>query len=250
MGLTQALATSLSGLQATQAGLSVVAGNVANAQTAGYVAKSVTQSEVPAPATTATACACRRSTACSTRSFNSNCGRKAPAAPTPTSTPISISNLQQVYGQPGSSTTLNSVFQRFHQRRAGAVHQPQFLRGAKPDHQRRAGSGAATQQRDAPVSSRCALRPTRASPTTCSRPTMPCSRSRTSISNSRAAAQPTTPDGHARGPARPICGPTREIAWMSASSTTATTRSAFIPVRARSSSETRLRSSASHRPAR
>ena len=44
MGLTQALNTALSGLQATQTNLSVVSGNVANAQTAGYIAKSVTQS--------------------------------------------------------------------------------------------------------------------------------------------------------------------------------------------------------------
>ena len=43
MGLTQALATSLSGLTATQTSLSVVAGNVANAQTPGYVAQSVSQ---------------------------------------------------------------------------------------------------------------------------------------------------------------------------------------------------------------
>jgi flagellar hook-associated protein 1 FlgK len=42
MGLTQALATSLSGLTATQTGLSLVAGNVANAQTPGYVRKTAT----------------------------------------------------------------------------------------------------------------------------------------------------------------------------------------------------------------
>jgi flagellar hook-associated protein 1 FlgK len=43
MGLTQALATSLSGLNATQKSLSIIAGNVANAQTPGYVAQSATQ---------------------------------------------------------------------------------------------------------------------------------------------------------------------------------------------------------------
>ena len=43
MSLTQALATSLSGLNATQMSLSVVAGNVANAQTPGYVALTVNQ---------------------------------------------------------------------------------------------------------------------------------------------------------------------------------------------------------------
>ena len=48
MGLTQALATATSGLQATQTGLSIVAGNVANAQTAGYIAKSVSLNETVA----------------------------------------------------------------------------------------------------------------------------------------------------------------------------------------------------------
>ncbi|HEX3994739.1 MAG TPA: flagellar basal body protein, partial [Acetobacteraceae bacterium] len=45
MGLTQALATSASGLRVVQAGISLVSSNVANAQTPGYVRKTlVTQS--------------------------------------------------------------------------------------------------------------------------------------------------------------------------------------------------------------
>ncbi len=45
MSLSQALATAVSGLHATQAGLSIVAGNVANAETPGYVRKTASQSE-------------------------------------------------------------------------------------------------------------------------------------------------------------------------------------------------------------
>ena len=41
MSLRQALNTSLSGLRATQAGLSLVAANVANAETPGYVRKTM-----------------------------------------------------------------------------------------------------------------------------------------------------------------------------------------------------------------
>src|SRR5450755_447184 len=48
MGLTQTLATSLSGLNATQANIAVVAGNVANAQTPGYVKETATQVAVTA----------------------------------------------------------------------------------------------------------------------------------------------------------------------------------------------------------
>src|SRR5919204_1558943 len=43
MSLSQAIGAAISGLRATQKGLAVVAGNVANADTAGYVRKSATQ---------------------------------------------------------------------------------------------------------------------------------------------------------------------------------------------------------------
>ena len=47
MSLTQALATALSGLRVAQAGLSLVAANVSNAQTPGYVRKTLQQSSTP-----------------------------------------------------------------------------------------------------------------------------------------------------------------------------------------------------------
>ena len=46
MSLGSALATAMSGLRATQAGLSIVSSNVANAQTPGYVTRTVNQAEV------------------------------------------------------------------------------------------------------------------------------------------------------------------------------------------------------------
>ena len=45
MGLSQALSAALAGVNATQQGLSVIAGNVANANTPGYVEESVNQVE-------------------------------------------------------------------------------------------------------------------------------------------------------------------------------------------------------------
>jgi flagellar hook-associated protein 1 FlgK len=48
MSLAQALATAVSGLRATQAGISLVSANVANAETPGYVRKTATQIETAA----------------------------------------------------------------------------------------------------------------------------------------------------------------------------------------------------------
>src|ERR1700719_1794276 len=51
MGLSSALATAMSGLRANQAALSIVSGNIANAQTPGYVTQTPNQIEVATGAT-------------------------------------------------------------------------------------------------------------------------------------------------------------------------------------------------------
>src|ERR1700726_3954063 len=48
MSLTQSLNTALAGLNATQAGLSIISGNIANANTPGYVDQTIRQIEVGA----------------------------------------------------------------------------------------------------------------------------------------------------------------------------------------------------------
>src|SRR5262245_18562362 len=48
MSLTQALATAVAGLRTSQASLSLVGGNVANAETPGYVRKTAAQVETAA----------------------------------------------------------------------------------------------------------------------------------------------------------------------------------------------------------
>jgi len=112
MGLTQALATATSGLQATQTGLSIVAGNVANAQTAGYIAKSVSLAETVSG---------NGGNGVSVSSINrllnsfvqqqlwteSSGGGYADLRASV------YQQLQQVYGQPGSDTTLDSTFNNF-----------------------------------------------------------------------------------------------------------------------------------------
>jgi flagellar hook-associated protein 1 FlgK len=112
MGLTQALATSLSGLQATQTGLSIVAGNVANSQTVGYTARSVTLAETPAgdggSGVAVTSVNRLLDTFVQQQLWTENAGGSY------ANTMANFYNqLQQVYGQPGSNTTLDSTFNNF-----------------------------------------------------------------------------------------------------------------------------------------
>jgi flagellar hook-associated protein 1 FlgK len=112
MSLTTSLTTSLAGLNATQASIAVVAGNVANANTPGYIAQTVSQ--------------------VATSQGNAGDGVRVAAinrvldqfVQTQLTTESSgkgyadlsadfYQQLQQVYGQPGTSTTLDSVFNNF-----------------------------------------------------------------------------------------------------------------------------------------
>ena len=112
MGLTQSLATAMSGLQATQAGLSVVAGNVANAQTAGYVEKSVSLTETVAG---------DGGNGVSVGSINrvlntfvqQQLWTESAGGGYADLRANVYQQLQQVYGQPGSPTTLDTTFNNF-----------------------------------------------------------------------------------------------------------------------------------------
>jgi flagellar hook-associated protein 1 FlgK len=112
MGLTQALATSLSGLTATQTGLSVVAGNVANAQTAGYIAQSVTLT----PTTSGDGGEGVRVTSINRvlDTFLQTQLRSESAGGAYADMKAGFyQQLQQVYGQPGSDTSLDAIFNNF-----------------------------------------------------------------------------------------------------------------------------------------
>jgi flagellar hook-associated protein 1 FlgK len=112
MGLTQALATSLSGLTATQANIAVIAGNVANAQTPGYIAQSAVQVATSSGGT---------GDGVSVTSVNNVLNQFVQSQLWTESSGGAYADLsanyyqqlQQVYGQPGSSTTLDSTFNNF-----------------------------------------------------------------------------------------------------------------------------------------
>ena len=112
MGLTQALQTSVSGLRTTQAGLSLIASNVANAQTPGYVRKTLGQ------ATTASG---GNSVGVRVASINREFDQYVQRQFRIESAGGSYANLradfysrlQQLYGQPGADSSLETIFNRF-----------------------------------------------------------------------------------------------------------------------------------------
>ena len=112
MGLSQALAAAVSGLHATQAGLSIVAGNVANANTPGYVRKSINQ---VATADSGTTIGVRvGDVQRHLDEFVQKQLRSENAGPAYADLRSNFyDQLQQIYGQPGSDTSLDSTFNNF-----------------------------------------------------------------------------------------------------------------------------------------
>ncbi|MEX1084071.1 MAG: flagellar hook-associated protein FlgK, partial [Xanthobacteraceae bacterium] len=111
MSLAQALATAVSGLRASQAGLTIVAANVANAETPGYVRKTMEQ-----VATSAGTLGVGVRVAAINRELDLYIQRQLR---TETSGGAYADlrarfyqRLQQVYGDPGSATTLETVFNK------------------------------------------------------------------------------------------------------------------------------------------
>jgi flagellar hook-associated protein 1 FlgK len=112
MGLTQTLATSMSGLAATQANIAVVAGNVANAQTPGYVKETATQIAT----TSGDAGNSVRITSINRvlDTFVQQQLRTETSGGAYADLNASFyQQLQQVYGQPGSNSTLDASFNSF-----------------------------------------------------------------------------------------------------------------------------------------
>src|SRR5689334_13316729 len=111
MGLTQALSSALSGLQANQTAISMVAANVANASTPGYTSKVVNLVSTGAN----TSIGVRVSDI--QRQIDLYVQRQlrienSGASYADTRAQM-YSQLQNIYGQPGSDTSLEGVYNRF-----------------------------------------------------------------------------------------------------------------------------------------
>jgi len=112
MSLSQALSISLSGLRATQSGLTLVAGNVANAQTPGYVRKSLSQET-----TFAGGIGGGVRVAAINRVLDEFVQRQLRVETSggsyATTRASFYQRLQQVYGQPGSDSLFETIFNNF-----------------------------------------------------------------------------------------------------------------------------------------
>ena len=113
MGLSQALSSALAGVNTTQQGLSVIAGNVANANTAGYVDESVNTVETGTPGV--------GGTSVDTTGINRNLDallqnqlwtESAGGSYADTSAQL-YQQLQQVYGTPGTANSFDAIFGNF-----------------------------------------------------------------------------------------------------------------------------------------
>lgn len=112
MSLSQALSTSTAGLRTTQAALALIASNVANAETPGYVRKTLVQATSSAGSNGVSV-----RVAEITREFDQYIQRQLRVETAGGSyagmRAQFYSRLQQVYGTPGSSAALETVFNNF-----------------------------------------------------------------------------------------------------------------------------------------
>jgi flagellar hook-associated protein 1 len=113
MGLSQALSAALAGVNATQQALSVISGNVANANTAGYVDESISQLAV--------ATAGQPGVSVDTTGINRNLNSllqsqlwtESSGGSYADTTSQLYQQLQQVYGTPGLSSSFAGIFSNF-----------------------------------------------------------------------------------------------------------------------------------------
>jgi flagellar hook-associated protein 1 len=113
MGLSQALSAALSGVTATQQALSVISGNVANANTAGYVEEGVSQVAISS--------AGQQGVTVDTTGINRNLNTllqnqlwtETSGGSYADTVSQMYQQLQAMYGSPGSSSSLSAIFSNF-----------------------------------------------------------------------------------------------------------------------------------------
>ncbi len=113
MSINQAMSAALAGVNATQQALSVVSGNVANANTTGYVDESVNQVEVGVSGQSGASVDVTGINRDLNTLLQSQLQTETSGASFADTTSQLYQQLQQIYGTPGSSTSFDAIFNNF-----------------------------------------------------------------------------------------------------------------------------------------
>jgi len=110
MGLSQALSAALSGVNVTQQSISVIAGNVANANTSGYIDETLNQIAVATPGETGTSVDTNGINRDLNALLQSQLWTETSGDSYADTSSQIYQQLQQIYGTPGSSTSFDAIF--------------------------------------------------------------------------------------------------------------------------------------------
>ena len=113
MSLSQALSVALAGVKVTQQGLSVVAGNVANANTAGYVEEQITLVEVASGGVSGTSVDSSGISRNLNTLLQDQLWTESAGGSFANTASQLYQQLQQVYGTPNSATSFDAIYSNF-----------------------------------------------------------------------------------------------------------------------------------------
>jgi flagellar hook-associated protein 1 FlgK len=113
MGLSQALSAALAGVNTTQQGLSVIAGNVANANTPGYVEEGVTQIETAAAGLGGTSVDVTGINRNLNTLLQSQLWTETSGGSYADTTSSLYQQLQNIYGTPGTASSFDGIYNSF-----------------------------------------------------------------------------------------------------------------------------------------
>ena len=184
MSLSSALSIAMSGLRANQAALSIVSGNVANANTPGYVAQTLVQDQIVTGSTGWGVRVIGVNRTLDTYVQSQLRTENAGGAYADQIASV-LGQLQNVYGTPGQAGTLEAAYNNF----TSALQALSASSGnqAAQSSVLNAAQALAQQLKPPPAASRrCAPTPSRICRCRSRRPTWRCSRSRRSIRSCKA----------------------------------------------------------------
>ena len=113
MGINQALSAALSGIGVTQQAISVISGNIANANTAGYVDETAKQSELGTAGTAGTSVVSDGINRNLNTLLQSQLWTETSGGNYADTLNSLYQQLQNVYGTPGASSSFDAIYNNF-----------------------------------------------------------------------------------------------------------------------------------------